>query len=96
MLTHIGSSTRRLRRSPAAILDPARAGMASVSRLQTEERQMLTIHDQIQQLRAELACCVLTHRERTRAQAELRRLVAEQTIRSQLLQAGPASEAPPD
>jgi hypothetical protein len=41
-----------LPRSPAppvvcAILDPARSGTVSASRLQTEERHMLTIYDQI-------------------------------------------------
>lgn len=39
---------------------------------------MLTIHDQIQELRAELACCALTRRERIAAEAELERLRAEQ------------------
>ena len=32
---------------------------------------MLTIHDQIRELRAELACCALTRRERRAAEAEL-------------------------
>ncbi|CAO3414237.1 hypothetical protein [Azospirillum doebereinerae] len=39
---------------------------------------MLTIHDQIRELRAELASCALTRRERVQAQAELDRLVARQ------------------
>jgi hypothetical protein len=39
---------------------------------------MLTIHDQIQELRTELAHCDLTLRERAEAQAELKRLTAEQ------------------
>ena len=36
---------------------------------------MLTIHDQIEELRAELAFCVLTRRERANAKAELDRLL---------------------
>jgi len=39
---------------------------------------MLTTYDQIQDLRAELASCILTRRERTQAQAELKKLVVEQ------------------
>ena len=39
---------------------------------------MLTIYDEIQQLRVELAACILTPSERVAAQAELARLLAEQ------------------
>jgi hypothetical protein len=39
---------------------------------------MLTTYDQIQQLRVELANCGFTHRERRQAEAELKRLMAEQ------------------
>ncbi|MGY0713309.1 hypothetical protein [Azospirillum argentinense] len=39
---------------------------------------MLTIHDQIRELRAELASCALTRRERAQARAELDRLLARQ------------------
>jgi len=42
-----------------------------VSRLQTEERHVLTIYDEIRQLRAELAACILSLNEREAAQAEL-------------------------
>jgi hypothetical protein len=39
---------------------------------------MLSTYDQIQQLRVELANCGFTHRERRQAEAELKRLMAEQ------------------
>jgi hypothetical protein len=39
---------------------------------------MLTTYDQIQQLRVELANCGFTRRERKQAEAELKRLMAEQ------------------
>lgn len=39
---------------------------------------MLTIHDQVRELRAELASCALTRRERAQARAELDRLLARQ------------------
>jgi hypothetical protein len=73
----------RLPHSPAppvacAILDPARSVTVSAFRLQTEERHMLTIYDQIQELRAELARCILTRRERAQTEAKLQRLIAEQ------------------
>lgn len=38
---------------------------------------MLTIFDQIQELRAELNGCGFTRRERRQAEAELKRLIAE-------------------
>jgi hypothetical protein len=39
---------------------------------------MLTTYDQIQQLRVELANCGFSRRERRQAEAELKRLIAEQ------------------
>ena len=39
---------------------------------------MLTTYDQIQQLRGELANCGFSRRERRQAEAELKRLMAEQ------------------
>jgi hypothetical protein len=39
---------------------------------------MLTIYDQIQELRVELARSIVTRRERAQAEAELKRLIAEQ------------------
>jgi hypothetical protein len=39
---------------------------------------MLTIYDQIQELRLEIKDCGLTRRERRHAEAELKRLTAEQ------------------
>jgi hypothetical protein len=39
---------------------------------------MLTIQDQIQELRRELRGCLLTRRERAQAKAELKKLIAEQ------------------
>lgn len=39
---------------------------------------MLTIYDEIQQLRAELTACIFTSSERLAAQAELEKLLAEQ------------------
>ena len=39
---------------------------------------MLTTYDQIQQLRVEIKSCGFTRRERRQAEAELKRLMAEQ------------------
>jgi hypothetical protein len=39
---------------------------------------MLTTYDQIQELRLEIKGCGLTRRERRQAEAELKRLIAEQ------------------
>lgn len=39
---------------------------------------MLTIYDHINELRAELNCCVMTRRERAEAQAELAEAIAQQ------------------
>jgi septal ring factor EnvC (AmiA/AmiB activator) len=57
---------------------------------------MLNIYDQIQELRAELAGCILTRRERAQAQAELTRLVAEQAKLDRAFDAALAEKAPPD
>ena len=57
---------------------------------------MLTITDQIRELRAELTGCLLTRRERAQAQSELKRLVAKQAELSRPLDAAVAEEAPPD
>jgi hypothetical protein len=57
---------------------------------------MLTTYDQIQDLRAELAGCILTRRERAQAQAELKKLVAEQAKLDRAFDAALAEEAPPD
>jgi hypothetical protein len=57
---------------------------------------MLTTFDQIQDLRAELAGCILTRRERAQAQAELKKLVVEQAKLDRAFDAALAEEAPPD
>jgi hypothetical protein len=57
---------------------------------------MLTTYDQIQDLRAELAGCILTRRERAQAQAELKKLVVEQTKLDRAFDAAFAEEPPPD
>jgi hypothetical protein len=60
---------------------------------------MLTIYDQIQELRAELTGCILTRRERAAAQAELSKLLAEQAILDHEFDAtiaALADEAPPN
>jgi hypothetical protein len=57
---------------------------------------MLNIYDQIQELRAELTGCILTRRERAQAQAELKRLVAEQAKLDRAFDAAIAEKAPPD
>ena len=57
---------------------------------------MLNIYDQIQELRAELAGCILTRCERAQAQAELTRLVAEQAKLDRAFDAAIAEKAPPD
>jgi hypothetical protein len=48
---------------------------------------MLTIADQIRDLRAEMNGCLLTRRERAEAQAELQRLIAEQAALDRALDA---------
>jgi hypothetical protein len=57
---------------------------------------MLTIYDQVQELRAELAGCLLTRRERSQTQAELKKLIAEQAKLDRVFNAALANEAPPD
>ena len=93
---HFGSPTRRLRRSPAAILDPNCSVIVHVSRLQTEERLMLTIYDEIQQLRVELAACILTPADRAASEAELAKLLAEQASLDSAFDAIMADEEPPE
>jgi hypothetical protein len=57
---------------------------------------MLTIYDQIQELRTELAHCDLTDNERTKAEAELNRLIAEQAELDRAYDATLGGAAPPD
>jgi hypothetical protein len=57
---------------------------------------MLNIYDQIQELRTELAACILTRRERAQAQTELKRLVAEQAKLDRAFEAAIAEKAPLD
>jgi hypothetical protein len=57
---------------------------------------MLNIYDQIQELRAELARCILTRRERAQAEAELKRLIAEQAKLDRTFDAALAEKVPPD
>jgi hypothetical protein len=38
---------------------------------------MIALYDHIQELRAELRCCVITRRERAKIEAELARAIAE-------------------
>ncbi len=57
---------------------------------------MLNIYDQTQELRAELAGCILTRHERAQAQAELNRLVAEQAKLDHAFDVAIAEKAPPD
>jgi hypothetical protein len=52
---HFGSPHSPAPRVACVILDPARSATVSASRLQTQERHMLTMHEQIQELSAELA-----------------------------------------
>ena len=57
---------------------------------------MLNIYDQIQELRAELARCILTRRERAQAEAQLKRLIAEQAKLDRTFDAALAEKGPPD
>ena len=57
---------------------------------------MLTINEQIRELRAELTGCLLTRRERAQAQDELKRLVAEQANLNHTRAVAATEEAPPD
>ena len=56
---------------------------------------MLTIYDEIQQLRAELAACILTSAERAASEAELAKLLAEQASLDNAFEAAIADEEPP-
>jgi len=57
---------------------------------------MIALHDTIQELRAELRGACLTRRERAQAQAELKKLVAEQAKLDRAFDAAFAEKAPPD
>ena len=57
---------------------------------------MLTIADQIRELRAEMTGCRLTRRERAQANAELKRLLAMQTDIDRDRDAARTDQAPPD
>jgi hypothetical protein len=57
---------------------------------------MLTIADQIRELRAELTGCLLTRHERAQARGELKKLIAEQIELDRTLDAATTEEAPPD
>jgi hypothetical protein len=57
---------------------------------------MLTIADQIRELRAELTGCLLTRPERAQARDELKKLIAEQIELDRTLDAAAAEKAPPD
>jgi hypothetical protein len=55
----------------------------------------MSIYDQIQELRAELASCIMSQGERASAKAELTRLVAEQAKLDRELDAALAEAEPP-
>lgn len=57
---------------------------------------MLTIYDEIQQLRMELAACILSPSEREAAQAELAKLLAEQAVIDRQFDALIAEKEPPE
>lgn len=57
---------------------------------------MLAVYDQIQQLRTELAACILTSSERATAQAELAKLLAEQVAIDRQFDAMIAETEPPE
>jgi hypothetical protein len=57
---------------------------------------MLTIADQVRELRAEMTGCLLTRRERVQANAELKRLVAEQAKLDRAADMACAGQALPD
>jgi septal ring factor EnvC (AmiA/AmiB activator) len=78
----------------AAILDPNRSCTVRLSRLQ-RGRNKMSIYDQIQELRAELANCVMSRRERASAKAELTRLIAEQAKLDRELDDALAEAEPP-
>jgi hypothetical protein len=55
----------------------------------------MAVYDQIQELRAELANCIMSRRERASAKAELNRLIAEQARLERELDATLAEAEPP-
>jgi hypothetical protein len=55
----------------------------------------MAVYDQIQELRAELASCLMTRRERASAKAELNCLIAEQARLERELDAALAEAEPP-
>ena len=57
---------------------------------------MLTIYDEIHQLQVELAACILTSAERAASEAELAKLLAEQTSLDIAFDAIIADEEPPE
>lgn len=57
---------------------------------------MLTIHDQIDELRREMKSCDLTDAERAEAHTTLMRLTAEQAKLNAAFEADLAAYAPPD
>jgi hypothetical protein len=57
---------------------------------------MIALYDTIRQIRAELRGGCLTRRERAQAQAELRKLVAEQAKLDRAFDAALAEKAPSD
>lgn len=57
---------------------------------------MLTIHDQIDELRREIRDCALTDAEHADAHVELARFIAEQAKLNAAFEADIAAYAPPD
>lgn len=57
---------------------------------------MLTIYDEIQQLRIELAACIFTPSERAAAQVELAKLLVEQAAIDREFDALIAEKEPPE
>jgi hypothetical protein len=78
-LGKIGSPAPRFA-APPGVLDPARSGMTTrVSFFNLEkDRTMIALYDYIQELRAELRGCYFTPQERSAAQAELAKAIAQQ------------------
>jgi hypothetical protein len=67
-------------RGASGVLDPPQPGMTArlLSFNTDKESTMITLYDQIQELRAELRGCGFTRRERVAVEAELARALAEQ------------------
>ena len=57
---------------------------------------MIAVHDTIREIQAELRSACLTRRERAQAQAELKKLVAEQARLDRAFDAAFADKVPPD